>query len=34
MFKDELGDLILKAKGDKKLQLVLKNANIINVFSG
>lgn len=34
MFKDELKDLIIKAKGDKKLQLVLKNANIINVFSG
>jgi len=34
MFKDELKDLILKAKGDKKVQLVLKDANIINVFSG
>lgn len=34
MFKDELRDLIIKAKGSKKLQLVLKNANIINVFSG
>lgn len=33
MIKEELRNLIIKAKGDKKSQLILKNANIINVFT-
>ncbi|SHF10939.1 Adenine deaminase [Tissierella praeacuta DSM 18095] len=34
MFKEQLKSLIIKAKGMKDSQLVLKNANIINVFTG
>lgn len=34
MLKEELRNLIIKAKGDNNSQLVLKNANIINVFTG
>jgi adenine deaminase len=34
MFTEQLADLITKAKGVKKAELVLKNINIINVFSG
>ncbi|WP_353094650.1 adenine deaminase [Tissierella praeacuta] len=34
MFKEELKSLIVKAKGIEDSQLVLKNANIINVFTG
>lgn len=34
MFKEQLKDIIIKAKGAKNSELVLKNANIINVFSG
>lgn len=34
MFKEQLKSLIIKAKGIKDSQLVLKNANIINVFTG
>lgn len=33
MLKEELRNLIIKAKGDINSQLVLKNANIINVFT-
>lgn len=34
MLKEELKELIIKAKGDKDSNLVFKNANIINVFTG
>lgn len=34
MSKAELKNLIIKAKGIEKSQLVLKNANVINVFTG
>ena len=34
MLKEELRELIIKAKGDKSSDLVFKNANIINVFTG
>ncbi|HAE92756.1 adenine deaminase [Tissierella praeacuta] len=34
MFKEQLKSLIIKAKSMKDSQLVLKNANIINVFTG
>lgn len=34
MLKEELRELIIKSKGDKTSELVLKNANIINVFTG
>ncbi|WMM24745.1 adenine deaminase [Tissierella sp. MB52-C2] len=34
MFTEQLADLITKAKGVKEAELVLKNINIINVFSG
>lgn len=34
MLKKELRKLIIKAKGDETVELVLKNANIINVFTG
>ncbi|MDR7854980.1 adenine deaminase [Tissierella sp.] len=34
MSKIELKNLIIKAKGSEKSQLVLKNVNIINVFTG
>lgn len=34
MLKEDLRELIIKAKGDKTVELVLKNANIINVFTG
>lgn len=34
MFKEQLRDLIAKASGIKNSQLVLKNVNIINVFTG
>lgn len=34
MLKEDLRELIIKAKGDETVELVLKNANIINVFTG
>ena len=34
MLKEELKNLITKAKGTKNSELVFKNANIINVFTG
>lgn len=34
MLKKELRELIIKAKGNKNSELVFKNANIINVFTG
>ncbi len=34
MFKEELRNLIVKAKGEEKPEIVLKNGNIINVFTG
>lgn len=34
MLKENLKDLIVKSKGEKKVELVLKNSKIINVFTG